>query len=111
MKQLENVIKRSSKQDAAFEAQTKDASQLLQEHLRLLDADAARKMLKLMQVTNPELEGLPRYKSSSTRNAEEGTGAVVYNMGGNVTDQSKKSVFMFPERHIFGEQRMQLVTG
>ena len=111
MKQLENVIKRSSKQDAAIETQTKDASQLLQEHLRLMDADAARKMLKLMQVTNPELEGLPRYKSSSTRNAEEGTGAVVYNMGGNVTDQSKKSVFMFPERHIFGEQRMQLVTG
>ena len=51
--------------------------------------------------------GIPSLVSNDAGNAGEGAGAVVYNMGGNVTDQSKKSVFMFPERHLFGE-RLQL---
>ena len=51
--------------------------------------------------------GIPSLVSNDAENAGEGAGAVVYNMGGNVTDQSKKSVFMFPERHLFGE-RLQL---
>ena len=56
---------------------------------------------------NIQMNRLEALLTYGERNAGEEAGAVVYNMGGNVTDQSKKSVFMFPERHLFGE-RLQL---
>ena len=58
-------------------------------------------------MTPSNILGIPSLVSNDAGNAGAGDGAVVYNMGGNVTDQSRKSVFMFPERHLFGE-RLQL---
>ena len=114
--QLDKIIRRQTSEERGYEARVGSARIRLGEIIEQLGGEQGEQYLKLLRLTNPDIDiqaakGLIQKIAPPLDNLQSNLGGTTYNMGGNVTDQSKKSVYMFPERHIFGEQRMQLVTG